>query len=68
MEESQDKLYTLVRYYQYHRSLPCCFIDRVHLLIEKHKHEHLKLYYINIKKQLNMTVKETESETSILHS
>lgn len=48
--------------------MPCCFIDRVHLLIEKHKHEHLKLYYINIKKQLNMTVKETESETSILHS
>jgi len=34
----------------------------VQLIVEKHKHLHLKLYYRNVKMQLNMTAGRSTSE------
>lgn len=46
----------LFSYYQFHRELPHCHLQQVQLIIEKHKHQHLKLHYRNVKRQLNLSV------------
>mgnify|MGYP000910258799 CR=1 FL=1 len=54
----------LFKYYKYHVSLPQCHLTNVDTIIQRWQHLQLRLYYKNIKKQLNMEVSRTEESSN----
>lgn len=53
----------LLKYYKYHVSLPPCHLEDVSRIVNKWQHLQLRIYYRNIKKQLNMEVSLSEDST-----